>query len=326
MFTKATSANTFSDFLNYKIYRSRVAKDYEIGFTFLVYLVSKIFNNIHIVMFVIEALIIFPIYFGLKKIKCMNNKIGLGMLIYYFLFFHPGLNLMRQYVGVSFAFYGICCILAKENKCIIKYIISSIIAFTFHKSTIMSAILVIIYYILYKKNKKERYLTFNSYKIPINTLLSLLILFVGLFALLNLGMFNSLLKSVDGMSRYTMYTKSISISDFSLVRVFPIIIIFLLLFKKFINKNENSLFYILTFCMAYLVFGQLSNVSKNGVRISILFTVFNVITYPLLASTPNTKKGKILATSFIVIYVIAYWGYMYVYRGFNQTVPFVLGI
>src|SRR5574344_1257479 len=41
---------------------------YEIGFTFFIYIVAKTINNFQFLLFLIECIIIFPIYFGVNKV------------------------------------------------------------------------------------------------------------------------------------------------------------------------------------------------------------------------------------------------------------------
>ena len=208
MYINASNSNSFLDFLNSKIQLTRSAKDFEIGFTTMIYIITHYFHDIHIILFVIELLIIFPLYFGIKKIKPLENQMWYVMLVYYCLFYNQGLNAMRQFISISFCIYGICSILAKERNAIIKYIFSLIIAFSFHKSSIISLTLILIYYVLNVKNDKQKYLKYNDLRISTKTLLSLIIIASGLYIIFNMSVINTILYSIDGLERYTMYTKN----------------------------------------------------------------------------------------------------------------------
>lgn len=325
MYKSALLSESYTSFLKVTIHGLRKAGDYEAGFTFLVYIITKIFKNIHAVMFVIELLIILPVYFGIRKIKEMRGLEWLGILVYYFLFYHTGLNAMRQYIGVSIAFYGMCSILAKEKGRWIKYAITFIVSYLFHRSSILSISLVVIYLLLYRNKKKDKYIKIYRYRLSVNVILTILIFGLGLYALFNLKSLNKFLNSYDELERYTLYTKDFTIFDYNVIRILPMLIILIILIKDFTKKYNNSLFYIITFLLSYLVFGQLSNVSNNAGRISDIYAIFIVILYPLLINTPKNKNNKLLCFCYIMMYIFAYWFYMYIFRGFNQTYPFMMG-
>ena len=59
---------------------------FEIGFTTLVYLIEKLGGSLGTVLFFIHALILAPIYLGLKRMK-KSYPVYLGMLVFYLLFF-----------------------------------------------------------------------------------------------------------------------------------------------------------------------------------------------------------------------------------------------
>ena len=76
MYSTALSSNSFNIFLNSRISGLRYARDYERGFTILVYCLTKIFKNIQILMFFIEVLIIFPIYLDVRNSCIWKIKYG----------------------------------------------------------------------------------------------------------------------------------------------------------------------------------------------------------------------------------------------------------
>ena len=70
LFDLAVRSKSFSDFLTLKWWRVWTyvyVSDFEIGFTFFVYLISKMFSNLQVLLFFIQLLIIIPIYIGVRK-------------------------------------------------------------------------------------------------------------------------------------------------------------------------------------------------------------------------------------------------------------------
>lgn len=327
MFSAAENSSSFYDYLNHNVYGIRNVKDYEIGFTSLVYFITKIFKSMSVVMFFIEVLIIFPVYVGLKKIEVLKDKVWFAMLVYYLIFFNNGLNLMRQYIGMSIAFCGICLLISHEKKSFIKCIFLIIVSFLFHKSSIISLSIILIYLILKKKDKKNISLKFGDYDINLKPIFALLLVSIGMYFLFNMDIIKKFIVSMDEFERYSLYVYSgFSISDFSIMKVFPIIFIFITLSKKFIKKYDDSYFYIVIFCFAYIIFGQLGNVTETGSRISTMYSIFNVITYTLLVKTPSKARNRDFCCIFIIMYLLAYWIIMFAYNGYSQTIPYVFGV
>ena len=127
------------------IYRVKAVSDFEEAFTLVIFVVQKLTNNIQIVLFIIQLLIIFPIYCGLKKVDCIKNKKYLSMFVYYFSFFNIGLNTMRQYIAISIIFYGTSSLMYdKKYLGTIKFFISLAIAYYFHNSSVFCILIYLI--------------------------------------------------------------------------------------------------------------------------------------------------------------------------------------
>ena len=326
MHIKAQFANSFNEFLTLNVSGNRFVYKYELGFTLLVYLISNIFKDIHVLMFVIEALIIFPIYFGCKKIEPLKNKIWLCMFVYYCLFFNYGLNAMREFMGLSFAFYAICSYISKERNGLRNYIIFSLIAFFLHKSTVLSVVIVLIYKLLNNSKVSTKRLLLNNKKISISKIVSIIVIVLSFYLLFNLNIFNSLLYSMEGFGRYVdYYSGNVIFSINNFLRVLPMVLILILLFKKFVKKYDSSMFYTTIFCFAWIIFVNLNTVSLYGDRVSNIFKLMSIIIYPLLSISPDSKKGKTLITIIIILYVLYYFWYTYVNKGYHHTVPYIFG-
>ncbi len=324
LFEKSQISNNFSSYLNcswWWIYRTKYVSDFEIGFTVLVYIVQKITNNIHFVLFFIQLGILIPIYLGLKKIKGFENKIYLAMFIFYFSLYNIGLNTMRQMMSVALIFYGTCCLMY-DNKGTVKFFCSLLLAYCFHNSA-MFAISIFLVYKLFNSKAEKKYFIRISNKIRISLRSVTLIIFLIAFILL-ISKLDVLVKYVAilGFEDYSGYLDGEYSLVFSkIIRVLPIILLLLYSGKYYIRNDKNSYIYIMLFIIAIGV-SQFSSVTTYGERLSYVFQSFNIILVPNLCYVhPNKELNKILRI-LIMFYYIAYWYYYFVNGGSGETAPY----
>lgn len=337
MFDLARNSNSIFDFYQMswqKLWYVRYIKNIEPAFNLLVFLVTKIFNNIHVLMFVIELLIIFPIYYGLKKIKYFHNYEWLGLFIYNILFFNFGLNAMRQSIAVSIIFYAFCYLYSDSKH---KYLVNLcliIIAFLFHVSAIFY-IVPLFFYCFMEKNEKK-YILIKTKKVSYNHLIMIsflicMILFSfistylkPLFELLGLG------------SYYYYFSAHFSLSLKTFIKKIPLVIIVLFSYKKIYKEYHNMLFFIfMILCDFVMVCFFRANVYIE--RVSIYYYIFCVIFIPLIMLSKKDTSIKIkyilkneininskLYKTFVIVYFIALWFYDIVIVNKNETLPFIL--
>ena len=324
IFEKASSSTNFSDYLNgswWLIYRTRHVYDYEIGFTLLVYVIQKITNNIHFVLFFIQALIVVPIYLGLRKIEGFENKIPFAMLIFYLSLYNTSLNIMRQMISVSIIFYGTCCLMYSKRGTI-KFLVSYVLACLFHSSSIFYIAILILYKILNLKIGERVYLKITdkikiSYKgivFIVTTLISLLVLFNTDFLLECI--------SALGMEQYRVWMKGdFNFSWSKVIRVLPIIAALFVCGKYYIKKEKNAYMYIILFVLAVII-SEFSSINIYGERLSYVFQIFNIILVPTLCSVhPNKNVNRVLKI-LMICYYFAYWYYYFAYTNSSETIPY----
>ena len=140
MYNAAKQSTSFSSYMDqrwYVIWRYMYVNKFEIGFTTLVYLIEKLGGSLGTVLFFIQALILAPIYLGLKRMK-KSYPVYLGMLVFYLLFYNTSLNMMRQWIAMSILFYGLSYLITNEKK---KYFITIVVACLFHTSALMGVVI-----------------------------------------------------------------------------------------------------------------------------------------------------------------------------------------
>lgn len=320
IFECAKKSESFSEYLNMNVNTIKIVSDFEIGFSLFVYVITKLFANLQILFFFIELLIVIPIYLGLTKIeKSEKSKIWLGMLVFYLMFFNMSLNIMRQYISISIFFWGICCVLSNEKNKNLKCILSIIIAFFFHSSALLGLIIYLIYIVVNHKYKKT--IKIFKYTISINKILGFIIILIGICIIANTKVIINLLGDL-GMEYYSRYINGkVTLFMSAIIRILPIVCIFAISRKSFRNKYINAETYILIFIYSIIIL-QLTTINVFAARIALIFSIFNVVSFPRLCTSFCNKDSNIILTTFLIIYLLLYWYYYYVYGGGSETIPY----
>ena len=323
IFESAKNSSNFSDYLNgswWLIYRTRHVYDYEIGFTTLVYLIQKITNNIHFVLFFIQALTVVPIYLGLRKVEGFESKIPFAMLIFYLSLYNTSLNIMRQMISISIIFYGTCCLMYSKRGTI-KFLISYILSCCFHDSAIFYIVIFVLYKILNIKLGEKLYLRLNDrIKISYKALIVIIIMTMSLLIMFNTEFLMNVLKEL-GFKQYNWLKGSFEFSFSKVIRVLPIIVSLVVCSKYYIKKDKNAYMYIILFALAVIV-SEFSSINIYGERLSYVFQIFNTILVPTLCNShPNKNVNRILK-ALLICYYFAYWYYYFAYTNSSETIPY----
>lgn len=319
LFDLSSNSTTFKQFFNkqwYSVYQYNYVRDYELLFIVIVYVTEKIFNSISVLLFIIELMIIFPFYYGIKKFKIKNDA-WIIMLFYYLLFYNIGFNAMRQMIGISIAFFGLSCLINENDK--IKFSVFTIIAFLFHRSSLLIMIVYIIYNILNNNKIKNRYIFFGKLKINFKSIIIFLFFLISIF----IFYYNNLLLKIMGILNINIYSGYIMddaiISFNKIIKSFPILLFILLNYKKLKNINNFS-FYFSMYLMYFITSNLSSSSNQYAGRISYIFESFLPL---LLYLIINVKNKKMLNSIIIISYLIILWYIEFVYFGRSQTVPYI---
>ncbi len=317
MFLNANVSNNLSSFLNMKI-RYDIVSSYEFGFTFLVYILTHIFHNFQIVLFFIEVLILFPIYKGLKILFQDTRKISVCMLVYYFLFYNTSFNLMRQCIAISFVFLGTCYLI--KNKNILKFFLLTFLAYFFHKSSLLSIFIFLIYYI--SSYDFKRHFKSKRHVIKFNEIL-LFILSVFCFFLVVYNNFFSQLLSNFNLEYYTRYVNGkVTFTLQCIVRFIPFIIFIFFFGRDFKKLDDNSNFYITTAFFEF-IFNLFSSFNVFSSRIALYFSIFYIVSFPKIAFYNRNKLLSNIVKFLLLAYLIIYWYYYSIYCNGGETFPYI---
>ena len=315
----AIQADNIVDFFRsywYYSWRNVYVKDYEIGFSLLVYLSAKSTNSMVAVQFVVSAFIVIPIYATLTR----NRKtipVWLGMLVFYLFFFNSTLNMMRQWIAMSFLLLAFQFLI--EKKWGLTFLLS-LCAMTFHLSSVIALLVYVFFWLLHLVRNKE--FAMGNFRISGKMLVVCLISAVCFLALLNLDLVIKLMEMV-GFTRFSNYLAGdqMRILPGQILFRLPLILFFALNWKDFRRFTPHSAFYMGMLLMDVVV-SQLISVDVYSFRIGYYFTIYLLLGIPMLYSSIHSPVKRSIYTTLLVSYLVFYWYYNHVLFLRHQTYPY----
>lgn len=317
----ALNSKSFTEYLStywFHIWTNYYTIDYEIGFSILVYIVTKIFRNIHAVLFFIQLLTIVPIYTAISKYR-EKYPVWIGMSIYYLMFFNSTLNMMRQWIAMGFLLLSF----QKFNNKNKKWIVYLIIACLFHYSAIIGLVFYFAYKFIYRQKKYKLVLGKKNIS---NDLISILILVFIMFLIVFASELLLKFIGIIGLDKFVGYINgNVHLVIGQIIIRIPLILLYIINWRV-INKNDRLAPYYITMLFWDLIVSQLISVNMYSFRISMYFGMFNIISMPAIIATHKSKKIKILMTLLLLLFLAYYWYFSYVYKGLHQTIPYIFHI
>ncbi len=289
------------------------AKEYFIGipiepfFALITYINGTFFKTPFFSLFVIELLIILPIYIILFKYR---NKLSMtfSMTVYLLLLYNMSLCIMRQ--GISTALI-LLAFLDKDSKTI-KKILLCIAAVLFHYSGIIFILLLLILKWIQGKKYKTLYKTFIILAtiivlIALPTILSIFANTVGSFALKYYATFISADTNTNNISWIETGLRTILI---------------LLPFLVSLKTNDKETQEIAYYALFGLVLSIAAVMATYLIRMSYFFNYFLVFSIPL--SYRHVKKGgsRMIYVGIILISCIIYWSVIYFNWNYFGVFPY----
>lgn len=315
----AQNKDNFVEFFNSRwwyVWCFKYVSQFEIGYIMFVYVIVKIFNSLQMVLFFTQTIISIFMYKAIIKYKDIEGKEWLAMLVYYLLFYNIGLNAMRQFISISILFYGFSLLINDHNR--IKFIVLFILAFLFHKSSILGLIIWGGYELFENKYIKNNKIVLNGKSVNGKKIILMLIILLFSFFVINNSLFIKFLNLL-GMDNYSGYiTGNIKVGMISVVKILPFII--LLLFNWSEVKRKKNVYVYLYIFLCFFIFSQYASVSSFGARVAFLFETFNLILYPTICCTENNKSINYVL---LISYLLFYWWFYFIHGGANQTYPYI---
>ena len=281
-----------------------------LAFAALIYICAKFFN-VHILLFLIEVLIIFPLYHALRL---LNEKLSpaVGMLIFYFLFYNLTLCVMRQ--GIAMSFILLSYAYFEKKKCI-PSIVFSIVAVMFHKSSAL-IILFIFIVLLILNSKKKR------------TNLILFVFFLAIFFVLYPYVIHFLIDLLTKFSyKYALYLiKYNKPRDWSQIPTTDflsktLMLIAILIACKKVRAKDNFTYFLMLLVFVGRYFMIFNANFYESTRVAIYFDYFLILLVPFVSQKWFSKKnGSSMFASLCFIGITSlYWLYFMMIVGAYGT-------
>lgn len=322
LYNAAKESHTFSAYMKQRwfvIWRYMYVKDFEIGFSLLVFFIQKIGGSFATVLFVIQMLIIGPIFFGLKKIH-KPYPIFFGMFVFYCLFYNTSLNMMRQWIAMAILFMAFPYLVSEEKK---KYCILVLVACLFHNSAIMGFAILAVY--MYSTKRKDSIKIANF---KLDEAMSPIKIFVyGCVALLSLNIITTIL-SYTVLSKYVGYIQGdtgLYLLPSQIFLRLPIILLFVIRWKRILKEDRLAPFYG-SMLVLDLLASQLMSINAYAFRIGSFFSEYNMLSYSAMVYAGNRKyrTNRYVTLLYVLVDMLCYWAYYYVITGAHETFPYVL--
>lgn len=293
-------------------------KKVDIGYNFLSYLISKLFNDYHFMLFLISFLNGLLVYFSLYIMK-NSCSIFLGEIIYLFTQYNASFNMFRQSIAMSFCLFAVAIVLSNIKK---KYVVSLliiVIASIIHSSAIIGCILIIPYWYFEKKST-------TTVKL-IKDFFFLLIVYGGLLTLPSIVIYMINHNFLD--NRYLHYfTEGNMENGFSyigmIINFLPCLIF--IIGKPLIKKNKR---YFSSIVIMYIAFFSLTKVSFYLYRVSTYFLFIQIIILSQVDLYRAKKERKAIIPIQhglyvgLLISIFIYFVYFIGYCNSHETLPYI---
>lgn len=319
--SSSDSFGSFAEVINIK-YNSN-----DLLYMLLSFFFGKAGIPFHFLLFVIECLVVFPVYFSLKKFGFKGRELVFGMLFFYLAFYNLSLNMVRQSVALSLSVLGFSFLVnGAGRRTWLKYLLSIallLIAVGFHDTAAIVA-LVYVLYIFYAAKiipKKAK---------NIVTPILLAASFIGLMLykpiLSFIGSTGIYPKAITYLNKYSMF----DINYLGTILNVGIIALVVANKKLFIKRKVNYTF-LFVLAIENAIIGFLGSFVMYAGRIAYYSLALLLIGYvPLLGGELSMKREKRnlkqVGFALLCIFMIVQWLVVIIINNSNNTMPYALGV
>ena len=286
----------------------------EKGYLTLVYLVARITpgnykTDVNYLLFILSFFTV-----GIAEIAFVRMRkeisASLALVIYLFMHYNGSYNAVRQYLAESIILLAVSYLKDKEYK---KYCLFIFFASLIHSGSIILLVLPIMYSVSLKyKNDRD---TLHVIEFAV-----FLILMVVTWNIRRIVFLLNAIGILD--NHYLYYVNNVSTSSNN-VETLIYAIEFVFLFFASYNKNSiKDIDFYRIICMLSLVLLQLSRFVFYGNRLSMYFSIINIISICKIPCCLKKGGSRNLTIIVICVITIAYWFYYYIYSNCGETYPY----
>lgn len=274
------------------------------------YGLAHLTGNVQCMLFVLGLVTYGSVFIGAYRLR-KKAPMVMVLALYFLLFYNDSLNLMRQHFAMALLFLGAQDLLEGRYLRYLGYVLAAALMHTMA----MGAVCFIVLHWLLCRWKQGKYGRWIKWPIIAGAI------FVCVASPMLL---KYILNALSLMDKYHYYFKGGSVSDNmmeNLIYLAEVIAVFL--FAKNLRRNVQHFDYLQTNACLTLIVLQLGRTLFYGSRVSMFFSVINVI---MVAQLPRFTDNKILrkiATVGIIAVALAYWYLLYIRGGNGETYPYV---
>lgn len=299
-FNMAKDMNSIIEYLNYETIEPLYAV--------LVYISSRLFNNISGLLFFVQVLIVMPIYISLYKNR-EHFQMWMGGIIFYLIIYNYSYSLIRQCIAGAFIFLGFTYYC--YNKKIIGFLLS-IVAIGFHSSAII--MFVITFFIT------------NIKKVKKSNILKKIILILSLIIVINakkILTFFSITNIIDDKYLFRINAYSTTFNYFKFV-IFGIFAIGAILMMKKYSKDNLSIIYIFPLLNLIIMSGSVF-ISQYFGRLEYYFYFFYILTLSRYKVPFKIKEinSNLFFNIINIILSLVFWIKIFWINNSFETIPYI---
>ena len=275
----------------------------EIGYLSVNFVIYKIFKNIHVLFFLLEFFNMWCIYRIAYRDKD-NGTFFFYIFTYLFLWNNASFNIIRQTISMVILLYSFKFLEVKKYK---QYYLGVIIAFLFHKSSIIALINPLIYWI--SNNKKIKFQYIAGFSIAY------------ILVILNIkSIMGVIIKYFPTFRYYYNYLNRLGNFSFKYFIVLCLMLTVTLLFSKYIREKKKCSFLIYGVFIFTLLY--LTSISfKYGYRIAYPYILYYTILIPRIDFSLKGHDGRNFYRIAIILIILVHWFIRCNY--YDSTIPYV---
>lgn len=294
--------------------------DLELLYNVLVWIVARFTSNSHWLYFFTSFITCYFVMQGIRQYESQVS-ITIAWLTFLFLYYGDTLNVMRQFISVSIAFWGVKFAF---NKCYKKYLIITFVATLFHNTAILSLLVLFVILFLDKKDSIQRRVI-----VVAGVLLAAVMYSQILEVFIDMGILS------DKYERY--YSSEFALSLNPIILRLPFLAIIALWYrayrkgetktvKRWDRNSEADIIIILL--IIDLLLSAMRGTLSTLYRTAFIFGMYRTVAYSRICSVLK-KNNKLVVTTLLIVYLIVVWIYQNVIQGNNEIFPYtseILGI
>lgn len=306
---QATAAQAWSYFFSWPAV--------EPAYKFMIKMAAYICDSKEFLFFVTSYITITIAFLAFYRLRNKLN-IGMAIVLYYLIAYHPSLNIIRQMLAASILLLMITYLLENNYFCSILF---GIIAMLFHKTAVTGLVFIAVVFLFskYQIDKKTMVYSYNkkvSYSYYIGIICSGIVMPVLPY----------LVNFIPGFERYTLYLLDKpqfgigTVANFCFLMLPSIVLLF-----EFINQDRD-LSLLKNIIFLYLPFSIMGYCAPWASRLNVYAVCFFTIYVPILMhkmkhSTELLLREKFLSIYYLGIFLLKY-GYEILYLNYHHTFPY----